>query len=144
MEALATVEQLADRLPFVMDAGEIREAQGALEDLSDDARHLGKQSWGDAATAPSEVVRLVLRAASRHMKNYDGFTQSRAGDETVAWNDKGEEAGAAYFTEAEKKKLKALAGNHSGFHSVSAAAWGSPTRSLRVEDNLPTFPYEAL
>jgi hypothetical protein len=130
MAALASVEELAARLPFVMDADEVREAEGALEDLSDDARHYGKASWLDPAKVPAEVKNLITRAASRHMKNYDGFTGSRAGDEDVNWVNRGEDAGSAYFTEREIKKLKALGGNqHSGFYSTSVAAWGSYDRN---------------
>jgi hypothetical protein len=145
MAALATPEELADRLPFVMDADEIREAVGALEDLSDDARFHGKTTWTDPATIPTEVKNLILRAASRHMKNYDGFTGSRAGDEDVNWTDRGENAGSAYFLPVEIKKLKALAGNrNSGFYTSSISAWGSADRRLHTDDGFPEFPVEAL
>lgn len=128
MTALATTDELAARLPFVMDTDEEREATGALEDLSDDARHYGRSTWDDPATVPAEVKNLVLRAAARHMKNPDGFTSSRAGDENVYWTDRGQDSGSATFTEAEIKKLKALSGRSTGFHSSTISAWGSPDR----------------
>ncbi len=127
MEPLATIEELAARLPFVMDEDEEREAMGALEDLSDDARHYGKSSWTEPATTPPQVSRLVLKAAARHMKNPDGYTQSRAGDETLAWDEKGEEAGAAYFIPREIDQLRRLAGITKIF-SVPMVAWGTKCR----------------
>lgn len=123
MAALATVAELAARLPFVMDDDETREATGALEDLSDDARHYGKSSWVDAATTPRQVVSLVLKAAGRHMKNFEGFTQSRAGDETLTWTDRGHNAGSAYFTKSEIAILTQMAGV-SAIFSVPITAWG--------------------
>ena len=138
-EALVSVDELAFRLPFVMDEDEIREAEGALEDLSDDARFYGKVNWATPETTPRQVRNLVLRAAARHMKNYDGFTQSRAGDESLSWTDRGEDAGSAYFTEREIKTLRQMSGNQrNGFHSVSVTGWGNPTRpadsSLLIRD----------
>jgi hypothetical protein len=110
-EPLVTMEELAAKLPFVMDDDEEREAEGALEALSDDARFYGKSSWATIATTPPSVCRLVLKAANRHMKNFEGLSQSRAGDETVAWdNQKSAEAGSAHFTDREIRVLKTLAG----------------------------------
>lgn len=124
MDALATVEELAEHLPFVMDPDEEREAAGALIDLSDEARHYGSSRWLDPATTPQAVINLVLRAARRHMKNYDGYIESRAGDESVRWSDKGVEfAGSAHFTPAEVLRLGELGGyRRSTFHSVGVYA----------------------
>lgn len=141
--ALITTEELTGRLPFEMDADETREAEGALEDLSDDARFYGKVQWATPATTPRQVKNLVLRAAARHMKNYDGFTQSRAGDESLSWTDRGEDAGSAYFTEREIKILRQMSGNQrNGFHSVAVTAWGNSPRVdasnlVRDEDGFP-------
>lgn len=121
-EALVTVEELAARLPFVMDEDEKREAVGALEDLSDDARSYGRATWTTPATAPRQVKNMIRRAAGRHMKNYDGFTTSRAGDESVGWTDRGEQSGSAYFTAAEIKMLRGLSGR-GGFTSVPLSGY---------------------
>lgn len=125
MEALATVDEVAEGLPFVMDDDEKREAMGALIDLSDEVRHYGSVQWVNAATAPQAVINLVLRAARRHMKNYDGYLESRAGDETVRWSDKGIEfAGAAHFTPAEIQRIGELGGyRRTSFHSVGVYAY---------------------
>lgn len=137
MEPLATIAELAERLGFVMDEDETREALGALQDLSDDARHYGSDAWQTPAEAPRPVVNLVLRAARRHMKNPDGFTSSRAGDESVAFNEKGEDAGSAVFTRAEQDRLAEWGGSKKvGFWSVGAYAYGRKFRK-RVEGLVP-------
>lgn len=133
MEPLATIEELIARLPFVMDEDETREAEGALEDLSDDARYYGKASWLSTAVTPPQVCRMVVKAAVRHMKNPDGYTQSRAGDETLGWDGKGAEAGSAYFIDREIKQLQTMAGA-TGFYSVPLNAWN--TRQCTVIEGL--------
>lgn len=143
MEPLATIEELANRLPFVMDEDELREAEGALEDLSDDARHYGKPGWLTTAVTPPQVSRMVLRAAVRHMKNPDGYTQSRAGDETLAWDKKGPDAGSAFFTEREIKQLQTMAGA-TGFYSAPLNAWNTkqcaPEGLVKCEGTDEPFP----
>jgi hypothetical protein len=122
-ETIATVSDLQARLDWTLEAGEQGVAQGALDDLSDDARYYGSQSW-DSETAPRQVRSLVLRAAARYMRNPDGYVQSRAGDETLVWTDKGDHNGLATFTAEEKKILSSLAGkNDSGLYSVEISAW---------------------
>lgn len=125
-EELATVEELAERLPFEMDADDEREAQGALEDLSDAARRYGRGAWTKLNT-PGAVKRLVLKAAVRHMKNYDGYVSSRAGDEAVTWTDRGDNSGSAYFTTEEIQALRTIAGVGSGLYTAQAG-WGTSTR----------------
>jgi hypothetical protein len=122
---LATIEELEAVLPFVMDDGERREATGALNDLSDEARHYGNPRWDGSddanptAKPPYSITNLVLKAARRHMKNYEGFISSRAGDEAVGWTDRKEDAGSATFTREERERIKIIGGNQrSGFHSV--------------------------
>jgi hypothetical protein len=132
MEALVTVDDLIERLPFVMDEDETREAAGALDDLSDEARLNGRASWTTQAVTPRSVQNLILRAAVRHMKNHDGFTQSRAGDETLAWTDRGHDAGSAYFTQREIKMLRAIAGRGDGFATVGMYAHTRSERSPLV------------
>ena len=135
MQALVTTTELAERLPFVMDDDELREAEGALEDLSDDARTYGKSIWTEPNNTPAQVKRLILRAAARHMKNYEGYTQSRAGDETVAWTDRGEDAGSATFTRKEIETLRAMSGNQgAGFHTVPVFAHSNQAHTPNVND----------
>lgn len=125
--AIATFAELQSRLDWVLDSGEQGVANGVLEDLSDDARYYGSEKW-DSSTAPRQVKSLVLRAAARFMRNPDGYTQSRAGDETLMWSDQGENAGTAYFNEREQKMLAALANrSNQAFGTAQVVAWG-PTK----------------
>lgn len=126
-DELVTLPELQARLDWTLDSGEQNVAEGALADLSDDARFYGSNRW-DSNTAPRQVKSLVLRAAARHMRNPDGFVQSRAGDETIVWSDGGEDSGTAHFTDREEKILASLAGRGTGLTSVSVTAWGPTTR----------------
>jgi hypothetical protein len=130
VEPFATLDELTGRLDWTLDADELRIAAGALEDASDLARGYGRD-W-DAATAPRLVRTLVLKACKRYMPNPNGYTQSRAGDETLGWNDAaGENAGTVYFTADEQKLLKGLAGKAPGLVSAPITAWG-PQRKAQV------------
>jgi hypothetical protein len=66
------------------------------------------------------------------MDNPQGYTQSRAGDETLGWNDsQGENAGTVYFTADEQKLLAEIGGKRPGLVSVGVSAWGSDIRRYR-------------
>lgn len=106
-DAYATVDEVQARLEWTLDTGERNVAQGALEELSDWARHYGRH-W-PVATVPASVKRLVIRAAARYMRNPDGYEQSRAGDETVIWNHAANTPGSAEFSDMEIKAIKATA-----------------------------------
>ena len=140
---LATLEALADRLEWTLSDDEQRLAVGALAELSDDARFYGKASWTSASTTPTLVRNLVLKAAARFMRNPDGFVQSRAGDEAVAWGDRGPEAGAAHFTDREIKMLRTIAGTPNML-STPISAWestyGDETGYAPVEGGGKVFP----
>jgi hypothetical protein len=130
MSLLATIEELRDRIDWVLDADELRIAAGALQDASDLARGYGRD-W-NAETVPRMVRTLVLKACKRYLSNPNGYTQSRAGDETLGWNDAaGENAGTVYFTADEQKLLKGLAGKAPGLVSAPITAWG-PQRKAQV------------
>jgi len=115
MEPIASLEELAERIEWEMDTHESRLAQGVLEDLSDQARDLGRGSW-TATSAPRSVKNIISRAAARYMRNPDGFVQSRAGDETVTWTDRGESSGSPVFTRHEQAAIRDSIG-HAGFGS---------------------------
>ncbi|MFG2147351.1 hypothetical protein ACGFRG_24670 [Streptomyces sp. NPDC048696] len=124
--AYATLDDLKARLDWDLDADELRIATGALEDASTLAAAYGR-NWPEAV-APRLVRTLVLKAASRYMTNPNGYTQSRAGDETLAWSDVGHDAGTVYFTTEEKRLLEGLAGTRPGLASVIVSSWESNTR----------------
>ncbi|MFF3015825.1 hypothetical protein F0344_12445 [Streptomyces finlayi] len=145
--AFATLEDLKGRLDWTLDADEERIAENALEDASDLATHYGRD-WPEA-TAPRMVRTLVLKACKRYMSNPDGYTQSRAGDETLAWNDSaGENAGTVYFTDEEIKLLAGLAGRRAGLYTAGVTAWQSVRRPVTaglvpVENGWKGFPLYA-
>ncbi|GGS24759.1 hypothetical protein GCM10010238_11130 [Streptomyces griseoviridis] len=64
----------------VLDEDEARIATSALDDASDLATTYGRD-WPEE-TAPRLVKTLVLKSAARCMRDPEGYTQSRAGDET--------------------------------------------------------------
>ena len=120
---LVAIEDLAARLSFVMDEDEEREALGALEDLSFDAQTTGSALWQTAESTPQAVKNLIVRAAARHMKNHEGYTVSRAGDETVQWAEQ-DVAGQATFTADEKRMLRTMGGTAPFIGSVGTYAYG--------------------
>ena len=125
MEPFASLEELQARLDWELDEGEERVAESSLEDASELARTHGRE-WEDPLTAPRIVRTLVLKACARYMKNYQGFTQSRAGDETVMWSDAaGENLGQVYFTKEEIKLLQEYAGRRTALISAPLLAYGN-------------------
>ncbi|MEU7905882.1 hypothetical protein [Actinoplanes sp. NPDC049118] len=148
LEPIATVSDLVERLDWQLDDDELRIAAGALEDASDLARSYGRD-W-DAESVPRLVRTLVLKACRRYMSNPNGYTQSRAGDETLGWNDAaGENAGTVYFTDDEQKLLRGLAGKNPALVSATISAWGPqrkrPVGLVPVDGSgkpFPLFAYE--
>ncbi|MFF4528177.1 hypothetical protein ACFY1P_02795 [Streptomyces sp. NPDC001407] len=124
--AYATLDDLKGRLDWELDADELRIAAGALEDASALAAAYGRDWPPDRA--PQLVRTLVLKAAARYMSNPSGYTQSRAGDETLAWADLGHDAGTVHFTAEEKRLLEGLAGTRPGLTSVIVSSWNSTIR----------------
>lgn len=143
----ATLPELQARCEWDFDSGEERIAQGALEDLTADALYHGNPRWTDL-TVPPYVKTLVLKAAQRYMRNPDGYEQSRAGDETVAWGQRSDqEAGSASFNEKELAAIRALV-RPRVFGSVNVQAYGtrlgrSQTGYVPVADGSKPFPYYA-
>lgn len=147
-EALAALTQLEARLEFELDAGQKRQAEGALEDLSDDARYYGSSEWRTPESTPRPVVNLILKAAVRFMMNPEGYIASRAGDEAVQWGDlRDPEAGGASFTPKEQKQLQGYAGRDSaGIYSVGIYAHQrrpKPTDGYVPAANGSPIPYFA-
>lgn len=133
MADFATLDELKARLDWTLDADEERIATSALEDASDLARAYAGRDWAPIASAPRLVRTLVLKAGKRYMNNPSGYTQSRAGDETLGWSDDaGENAGTVYFTRDEQTMLAELGGRKSGLISAEVSAWNSRRRPVHA------------
>lgn len=128
MEPLATLDELIARCDWTFDSDETRAAPGYLEEASDLARSYGRMTWTDT-TAPRLVKSMVISATRRYMRNPEGYTQSRAGDEHLAFADLGHDAATIYFTPAEQKLLRGMAGTNSSIRSAGVQAWGPHTRN---------------
>ncbi|WDS51727.1 head-to-tail adaptor [Streptomyces phage Triumph] len=133
MADFATLDELKARLDWSLDADEERIATSALEDASDLARAYAGRDWNPVSTSPRLVRTLVLKACKRYMNNPSGYTQSRAGDETLGWNDEaGENAGTVYFTRDEQSMLAEIGGRKGGLISAEVSAWNSVRRPVQA------------
>jgi len=123
MASLATLDDLKNRLDWVLDAQEETVATSALEDASNLVRGYGL-NWSET-NVPPVVKSITLASARRLMVNIQGLTVSRAGDETLGWSDIGEKAGAVYLTPDERQIISGIARGTQSLTSVSTYAWGT-------------------
>ena len=147
MAALVDIETLKSRLEWTLTPEEEQLATGAIEDASELVRFYGLP-WTDT-NAPPIVKNIVMSAATRFLRNPDGYTQSRAGDESVSWS---ADAVSGYVSLA-KSEIEILAqiSGKGSLDSVELTAWG-PSRFpggrpgyVPVEgggDPFPLFPSE--
>lgn len=120
--AFADLSDLEDRLDFDLNDAQQRMAVAALEDASHMARHYSGLDWPDQG-APAIARTIVLNVVARYMRNPDGYTQSRAGDESVSWSDgDGSDRPTLRFTDQEQSILSKL-GRPVGFGSIGTYAW---------------------
>lgn len=122
MIPLVSLSELQARLEWDLSPEEERVAAGALSDLSEDACRYTRQVW-TTDTVPGIVKSLILRAAQRYLRNFDGLIQSRAGDETMIWAEVDREADTAEFTKGEIRRLEAMVYSP-GLISAGTYAWG--------------------
>ena len=122
--ALTTVESVTKRLEGEITPEMEVMIEEYLEDASDQAIYYGEREWTELTT-PEAVKRIIANAVARFMRNPEGLAQSRAGDETMAWQDV-PEAGAVYYTRHEIERLQRI-GNPRlpSFGSFSVTAHGS-------------------
>jgi hypothetical protein len=139
----AVLADVTATIEWTLTEDEERLAQGALESLSDDARFYGRP-WFNQGDAPRQVHNLVLKATRRYLRNPDGFTLSRAGDEATQWSDQGSAAGEAGFTPDEIKILRDLGGQRDSLRTAESVAWGpirtGPVGLVPVEGGGKPFP----
>ena len=127
-DTFATLDDLLARLDWDLSPEELRIAESALEDLSDDARLYGSSSW-TPVSAPRMVRTRVLRAAVRYMRNPDGYITSRAGDEIVGWAPK--KVSGAEFTADEIAELKDAAKRAATLNTVGTYAYMNPAHDQK-------------
>jgi len=125
MTSLVDVTRAEKALDWELNEAERTDLEDQAEYLSDLARQEGGQSW--PTVCPSVVEHTIRAALVRYMRNYEGLTQTRAADETQAWDGLGDKAGAPYFTAAELKTIRAAAGRRT-FGSILVNAWGTSNR----------------
>jgi len=127
--ALPTAADIQGRLEFDLTNNETGKdltqiATNAIEDLFTEACHYGSSAWTED-TLPAVVRTQILRAAVRYLRNPDGFTESRAGDETVEWAIDSE-AGAAHFTPQQIEIIENAASDEiPDFGSMGGYAWNN-------------------
>jgi hypothetical protein len=134
VQPYAALDDVRSRVEWTLEPDEERLAMAALLDASDEARIHGRD-WAPER-APRLVRTLVLKAVVRYLRNPDGYTTSRAGDETLSWTDRGERAGAVEFTRDEIALLRRLAGKDAGLTTAPVIAW-STRPMLRVPGYVP-------
>lgn len=128
MTSLATVEELQARCDWTFDTDEQRVAEGYLEEASDLVRSYGRDTW-EPNSVPRMAKNIVISAVRRFMRNPDGLTTSRAGDETLSWADN-EDAGTIALTKGEQKLLRSMGGSM-GIRTAGLNAWNTPGRTSR-------------
>lgn len=135
LEPLAPLSELLKRLDWELDDAEREHAEAALETASNLVRAYGRSNWGtmeDGTYVPVPVTAstIAIAAARRYMVNSDGYTVSRAGDETVGWDELGDKAGSVYLTDEEKRLIRALVSPPSPV-GVQTYTWGQTMRRRR-------------
>lgn len=142
--SLVTLEELEGRLDWELDAGEKKVAQGALDDATALVLYYGSSTWTETS-APPVAKMIVKAAATRYLRNPDGYDQSRAGDETVGWGDAAQRP-EVYLAPGEIDILRGTSGG-GGLWSAQLQAWpgmgegsGYTTGYVPMADGKP-FPY---
>ena len=103
---LTSVEKVVARLEGGVADGVEAMIEEYIEDASDQARHYGNPAWS-SVSCPDPVRRIVAMAVARFIRNPDAFAQSRAGDETLGWQELPSDfVGTVYFTESEIERLQ--------------------------------------
>lgn len=131
--ALATIEELEVRAGFELDERTRNMAIAALDDASALVREYGDPAW-TVDIAPPIAKSLTLAAALRYVHNPMAVTQSRGGDETLAWDTAG--ARGVYLLPDEIAVLERHAQQARGLHVADIVAHSS-TRGRREQYHAP-------
>src|SRR5699024_6508952 len=106
--SLVTLKVLPGRLDWEKDADQKDGVQDALADVTALVLYYGSTTWTENS-APPVAKMIVKAAATRYLRNPDGYDQSRAGDETVGWGDAAQRP-EVYLTPGEIDILKGSTG----------------------------------
>lgn len=128
--ALATPEDVTAKLEDEPTERMLVMIEQYLEDASDEARYHGRE-WADT-DAPNAVKRMVATAVARFMRNPERLAQTRAGDETLAFQD----TEIDWFTDLEIERLGRLAAPAQlpGFGTIQMVAFNKSNRRRRTDD----------
>jgi len=125
LPALATSDELGERLMRDFDEPELTRVLGLLDDASDLVRFESGKDWLDPDDPTSlvdplpRIVRLItLRVTERAIRNPEGFSSESAGDYSYQRNGATGEGGL-YLTDKEVRQLQ-RAGGKTGL-------WAQPT-----------------
>ena len=117
--AFADLTDVEDLLDFELDEQAQRACVAKLQQASSMARHYARplgERWPESR-CPAIVKTIVINVVERYMRNPDNYTQSRAGDETLAWEGS-DGKGSFHFTDEEKEILADVGRASSGLYSV--------------------------
>lgn len=131
--ALATIEELEVRAGFELDERTRLMAKAALDDASALVREYGDPGW-TPDMAPPIAKSLTLAAALRYVHNPMAVTQSRGGDETLAWD--ASAARGVYLLPEEIAVLERHAQQARGLHVAEVVAY-SDTRRRQQTRQIP-------
>lgn len=141
MASLVGLDDVKGRIDWTLSPGEENMATAAIDDLSVDACYYAGKEWFTGAEAPPRVLSLILRATVRFLRNPEGASQSRAGDETLMWDNRhNEKAGSPYFTDDEIDELKTLGGSSGGYAFGTLATWSWNNGTGRQDLTIGTDP----
>lgn len=138
--ALASVDDLVDRLGREVDDAERARAEAALEDASALVREEARRDWTEGA--PPAVQAVVLTAALRVMRNPDGITSETIGPYSYKRRDQDADV---YLSEAEKAIVRRYRQSSRGLWTLPTTREEAVGRTIWYEDSygFELFPLEA-
>lgn len=136
--SLATLDELQASIEWTLSEDETGLAAYALEHASELVKTYGLP-WTPESVPPL-VKHIVIAAAAKFLRNPDGYSQSRAGDETVAWSSEAASGGVT-LTPDQIDLCERMAGR-SSLDTWEVTAWGPSTypRSRGYTEYVPTQP----
>lgn len=123
LPALASIEQLSERLGVLLDPETADGARGqaCLDDASALIRNEASLTWVDEAedltTVPDVIEQIALAVAYRAFRNPDGTVATTVGDVSVSYSRENAAGGSVFLTRAEQRAVR-KAGGRSGFGEI--------------------------